>query len=102
MNHLRTESVSLGKPVAMQIDVEENTIETAGGGRWAALTDRAIIESVAAEEVETGRYEIRFFPNGSNTGAAVVLASREDRTRNRLRVDLDPLIGSVRVGDAPL
>lgn len=102
MNHLRTESVSLGKPTAMQIDVEQNSIETVGGGRWAALTDRAIIESVAAQEVDTGRYEIRFFPNGSNTGAVVVLASRADRTRNRLRVDLDPLIGTVRVGDAPL
>jgi general secretion pathway protein H len=102
MHHLRTESVSLGKATAMQIDVEQNSIETVGGGRWAALTDRAVIESVAAQQVDTGRYEIRFFPNGSNTGAAVVLASRADRTRNRLRVDLDPLVGTVRVGDAPL
>ena len=102
MHHLRTQSVSKGTLVAMRIDVEENTIETVGGGRWAVLTERAVIEAVAAEEVETGRYEIRFFPNGSNSGAAVVLASRDDRTRNRLRVDLDPLIGSVRVGDAPL
>lgn len=102
MHHLRTEAVSLGKPMAMQIDVDERTIETVGGGRWAALTDRARIESVAAEPVDTGRYQIRFFPNGSNTGAAVVLASSADRTRNRLRVELDPLIGTVRVGDAPL
>jgi len=102
MHHLRTESVSLGKPVAMRIDVEENTIETVGGGRWAALTDRAFIERVAATEVGTDRYQVLFYPNGSNSGAVVDLASRADRTRNRLRVTLDPLIGSVRVGDAPL
>lgn len=102
MHHLRTEAVSQGAPVAMQIDVDQNSIETVGGGRWAVLTERAVIEDVAAEEVERGRFRIRFFPNGSNTGAAVVLASRDDRTRNRLRVDLDPLLGSIRVGDAPL
>lgn len=102
MHHLRTESVSLGKPLAMQIDVDHNSIQTVGGGRWAVLTHRAFIESVAADQVGTGRYEIRFFPNGSNSGATVVLASRADRTRNRLRVDLDPLIGTVHVGDAPL
>lgn len=102
MHHLRTEAVSTGRPAALRIDVEENTIETVGGGRWAALTDRAVIESVAAPEVETGRYEVRFYPNGSTSGAAIVLASRRDRTRNRLRVDLDPLLGAIRVGDAPL
>jgi general secretion pathway protein H len=102
MHHLRNEAVATGRPTAMQIDIQENSIETVGGGRWAVLTERAIIEEVAAAEVETGRYEIRFFPNGSTTGAAVVLASRGDRTRNRLRVEIDALIGAVSVGDAPL
>jgi hypothetical protein len=30
----------------------------------------------------------------------VVLANRRDRMRNRLGVRLDPLLGTVRVGDA--
>jgi general secretion pathway protein H len=102
MNHLRNEAVSTGKPTGMVIDVEENTVKTVGGGPWEVLSDRATIEAVAAEEIDTGRFLVRFFPNGSNSGAAVVLTSSADRTRNRLRLELDPLIGSVQVGDAPL
>lgn len=102
MTHLRNEAVSTGKPMGMLIDVEENTVETVGGGRWEALSDRATIEAVAAPEVERGRFLVRFFPNGSNSGAAVVLTSSADHTRNRLRLALDPLVGSVHVEDAPL
>jgi general secretion pathway protein H len=103
MHHLRGEAVATGRPTALRIDQHENTIETVGGGRWAELTHRARIELVtgaipAGEDI----WDIRFFPNGSNTGGAVVLANSGDRTRNRLLVSLDPLLGVVRVGDAPL
>jgi general secretion pathway protein H len=103
MNHLRGEAVASGHPTAMRIDQGENSIETVGGGRWAILTERAVIEAVrgaipAGDDV----WDIRFFPNGSTTGGEVVVANAGDRTRNRLLVHLDPLLGSVRVGDAPL
>lgn len=103
MNHLRGEAVATGHPTAMRIHQHENSIETVGGGRWAVLTERATIESVqgalpAGDEI----WDVRFYPNGSTTGAEIVLANRGDRTRNRLLVSLDPLLGSVRVGDAPL
>jgi general secretion pathway protein H len=103
MHHLRGEAVATGHPTAMRIDQRENTIETVGGGRWAALTDRAVIESVSGA-IPSGDdvWDIRFFPNGSNTGATVVLANSRDRTRNRLLVSLDPLLGTINVGDAPL
>jgi len=42
---------------------------------------------------------VLFFPNGSTSGVEVQLASRRDRFTNRLRVALDPLLGSVRVED---
>jgi len=104
MLHLRSEAVSLGRPTAMRIDIPENTVETVGGGRWAVLTDRAVIEDVGggARLVGDEQFEIRFYPNGSTSGGDVVLASRQDRTRNRLHIHLDRLIGAVRVGDAPL
>ena len=103
MHHLRGEAVATGHPTAMRIDQPKNSIETVGGGRWAVLTDRAVIESVngaipAGEDV----WDVRFFPNGSNTGAAIVLANSRDRTRNRLLVRLDPLLGVINVEDAPL
>ena len=103
MHHLRGEAVATGHPTAMRIDQHENTIETVGGGRWAVLTERAVIESVSgAIPAGDDIWDIRFFPNGSNTGAALVLASSRDRTRNRLLVNLDPLLGTINVGDAPL
>jgi Tfp pilus assembly protein FimT len=102
MLHLRGEALALGRPMSMLIDIPENSIETVGGGRWAVLTERAVIEDVAggAREVGDRQFEVRFFPNGSTSGAAVVITSRDDRMRNRLLIHLDPLIGSVRVGDA--
>lgn len=103
MHYLRGEAVAKGRPTSMRIDQRENTIETVGGGRWAELTERAVIESVAGA-VQAGDevWDIRFFPNGSTTGAQVVLSNRRDHTRNRLMLTLDPLLGSVRVEDAPL
>jgi len=102
MLHLRGEALARGRPVAMLIDIPENSIETVGGGRWAVLNERAVIEDVGGGALEVGdrQFEVRFFPNGSTSGAAVVLSSREDHRRNRLLVELDPLLGSVRVGDA--
>ncbi|HWP65510.1 MAG TPA: GspH/FimT family pseudopilin [Candidatus Limnocylindria bacterium] len=103
MHHLRGEAVATGHPTAMRIDQHENTIETVGGGRWAVLTDRAVIEAVSgAIRVGDEVWDIRFYPNGANTGAQVVLANSRDRTRNRLLVTLDPLLGTITVGDAPL
>jgi len=47
-----------------------------------------------------GVIQILFFPNGSTSGAEVVVAGRRDRREHRLRVELDPLLGTVRVEDA--
>lgn len=103
MHHLRGEAVATGRPTALRIDQHENTIETVGGGRWAVLSERAEIESVSgAIPAGDDVWDIRFFPNGSNTGGQIVLANRRDRTRNRLQVSLDPLLGVINVGDAPL
>jgi general secretion pathway protein H len=100
MHYCRGEAVTLGAPQELVIDPNRNSIETTGG-RWATLTDRAVIERVRGGNVlGDGAVQILFFPNGSTSGAEVVLASRRDRFQNRLRILLDPLIGRVEVGDA--
>jgi type II secretion system protein H len=100
MHYCRGEAVALGRPQELVIDTQRNSIHTTGRGRWAVLTDRAVIEHVrGGADLGNGVVQILFFPNGSTSGAEVVLASRRDRFQNRLRVALDPLIGSVRVGD---
>jgi general secretion pathway protein H len=101
MHYCRGEAVSLGVPQSLVIDAYRNTIHTTGWGRWAVLTDKAVIERIAGgNPVEDGVVQVLFFPNGSSSGADVVLSNRRDRTRSRLAVHLDPLVSSVRVEDA--
>ena len=103
MHHLRGEAVATGHPTLLRINQYDNTIETVGGGRWDAFSERAVIESVrGASPAGEGIWDIQFFPNGSNSGAAIVLANRADHTRNRFLVTLDPLVGTVDISEAPL
>jgi general secretion pathway protein H len=100
MHYCRGEAVSLGAPQELVIDTYRNTIHTTGWDRWAVLTDRALITDVhGGNALGDGMVQVLFFPNGSTSGAEVLLASRRDRFANRLRVALDPLLGSVRVED---
>jgi general secretion pathway protein H len=101
MHFCRGEAVALGQPQEMVIDSLQNSIHTTGWGRWAVLTDRAVIEDVrGGQDLGDGVVQILFFPNGSTSGAEVILAGRKDRREHRLRVALDPLLGTVQVGDA--
>jgi type II secretion system protein H len=100
MHYCRGEAVGLGAPQAMLVDVNENSIRTADWGRWAVLTDRAVIDDIqGGAEVGDGIVQILCFPNGSTSGAEITLAGRRDRRLHRLKVALDPLIGSVHVVD---
>jgi len=101
MHFCRGEAVALGEPQALVIDALQNSIHTTAWKRWAVLTDRAVIEDVrGGNGYGDGVVQIIFFPNGSTSGADVIVAGRRDRREHRLRVQLDPLLGTVRVGDA--
>jgi type II secretion system protein H len=101
MHYCRGEAVALGEPQELVIDALQNSMHTTGWKRWAVLTDRAVIEDVrSGAGFENGPVQILFFPNGSTSGADVIVAGRNDRREHRLRVQLDPLLGTVRVGDA--
>jgi general secretion pathway protein H len=103
MHYCRGEAVALGKPQELVIDAVQNTVKTSGG-RSGTLSDRAVIERMdGGFEPAQGVVQILFYPNGSTTGADVVVASRNDRAqggRNRLLIHLDPLVGTVAVRDA--
>lgn len=101
MHYCRGEAVALGQPQELVIDALENSIHTTGWGRWAVLTDRAVIEDVrGGQAFGYGVVQILFFPNGSTSGAEVIIAGRRDRREHRLSVALDPLLGTIHVGDA--
>jgi hypothetical protein len=44
-----------------------------------------------------GSVDILFYANGATSGADITVASRRDRASNRIRLQLDPLVGSIRV-----
>jgi Tfp pilus assembly protein FimT len=98
MHHMRTEAIATGRMRRMRINPNTNALETDDHSRWAVLTDRAIIERVDGGSLGgDGAVDILFYANGSTSGADVVIASRRDRSNNRIRLVLDPLVGTVRV-----
>jgi len=100
MHHCRGEALARGTPQGLVLDAPENSIRTSDEGRWAILTDRAIITDLqGGEMVGDGVMQVLFYPNGSTSGADIVVASRRDPSEIRLRVQLDPLIGRVEVKD---
>ena len=98
MHHLRSEALATGKLRRLRINANENAIETDDKGRWSQLTDRAIIERVDGGIMAAdGSVDILFYANGATSGADMIIASRRDRASNRIRLQLDPLVGSIRV-----
>jgi type II secretion system protein H len=98
MHYLRGEAVSTGRVHRLRLNPGENAIETDDHARRAVLTDRAIIERIdGGQEAADGSVDILFYPNGATSGADLVIASRRDRSSNRLRLILDPLVGTVRI-----
>jgi len=98
MHHMRTEALATGKLRRMHINPAENAIETDDHAHRTVLTERAIIERVDGGGMAgDGTIDILFYANGATSGADVVIASRRDRSSNRMRLMLDPLIGSIRV-----
>lgn len=101
MTHLHMEAVATGRTRRLRIDPRENAIETDDRSRWAVLSDRAVIERVDGGAIAAdGTVDVLFYANGSTSGADIVIASRRDRSANRMRLVLDPLVGSWRVEDA--
>jgi hypothetical protein len=100
MHFLSTEAVASGKDRRLHIKPTQNRIETDDGSRWVVLSERAQFERVLGGAVAgDGTVDILFYPNGSSSGADVVVASRRDRFGNRRRLVLDPLTCGVRVED---
>jgi len=102
-HHCRGEALARGVPQSVAIDALRNRVYASDRPSWAQLTERAVIERVeGGVEATAGVVQVVCFPNGSTSGAEVLLASRRDRTRNRLVIALDPLVGTARVTDAEL
>jgi hypothetical protein len=100
MHYCRGEAVSLGAPQELVIDTYRNTFTTTEMGPLGrSHRSRADHRRPRRQRARRRHGAGALLPNGSTSGAEVLLASRRDRFANRLRVALDPLLGSVRVED---
>jgi len=100
LRHLRAEAVVSGEIQELVIDPVRSSYQAAALGGVVQLASDAAFVSVDGGSAFGGEsVRVLFFPNGGTSGLEAVVGMREDRQGARYRVSLDPLIGSVSIGD---
>jgi hypothetical protein len=102
MNALTSDAVRSGKPQDLLLDPMENLLSVPGrGGETVSLGEIARMARLQGGTVDaSGVTRVRFYPNGSNTGIALVVADPERPIQDGYVLQLDPLIGMVSVESA--
>jgi general secretion pathway protein H len=97
MRSLRENAVRTGRELELVVDPDGQTFRWTGGE--AALPPAAWITGVRGGwRDQDGSVRVIFYPNGGATGTGFVVAGRED-TGLRFSVDVDALLGTVRIED---
>lgn len=98
MNALKSDAVRTGRPQDLVVDPVENALHVPGREESVTLGEVARMGGLEGGTVDaTGVTRVRFFPNGSNTGLALVVGDPERPVEEGFVVRLDPLIGMVSV-----
>jgi prepilin-type N-terminal cleavage/methylation domain-containing protein len=101
LRHLRSHAVASGEIHELVIDPEHNSYETTVFAESVHLSEDAVFVSVDGGSVAGGDLiRVLFFPNGGTSGLDTVVGTRDDPEGARYRVTLDPLIGTIAIGDA--
>ena len=97
---LQTEAIRTGRSQSVLISIEENSMKIEGRGRSVEFGDVAILRDLEGGEFgPLGRSRVRFHPNGSTSGVALLIGDRENPAELGYVIAVDPLIGHVRVLD---
>ena len=101
MNALTSDAVRMGKPQDLVLDPMENALAVPGReNETVSLGEIAHMARLEGGSVDaSGMTRVRFFPNGSNTGISLVVATPSGRSRTARR-DARSLIGMVSVKGA--
>ncbi len=94
-------AIMQGTPQEMLIDPVEQRIAVSDGEPLALGEFAAIREVVGGEVAEAGGVRVRFYPNGSTTGIALLVGDRTRLDEPGWAVRLDPLIGQISVEETP-
>lgn len=101
LRHMRSQAVVSGEIHELVIDPDNNTYEASVFPEPVHLSDDAVFISIDGGSLVGGEFiRVLFFPNGGTSGLDAVVGVRDDPHGVRYRVVLDPLIGTIAIGDA--
>jgi len=101
LRHMRSHAVVSGEIHELVIDPDNNTYEASVFPEPVHLSDDAVFISIDGGSLVGGAFiRVLFFPNGGTSGLDAVVGVRDDPHGVRYRVVLDPLIGTIAIGDA--
>ncbi len=101
LRHLRHEALVSGEIQELVISADRNVYQASGlGSRVELSASSAFIVVDGGDALGDQITRVLFFPNGGTSGVDAVVGAREDPLGARYRIRLDPLVGTVQVGDA--
>ncbi len=101
MRGAQSAAIMKGRPEQMVIDAFQHRL-VLENSKSIELGEVVAIRKIAGGEVaEAGGVRVRFFPNGSTTGIALIVGDRNRLEEPGWTVRLDPLIGQISVEETP-
>ena len=97
MRSLRERALRRGVEEALVLEQDGETIRWSGGQEATLPEGSAIVGVRGGWRDEDGRVRVVFYPNGGSSGLGVVVASRADGEGLRFAIEVDPLLGSVKI-----
>jgi len=102
MRTMQAEAVTTGKVQHLVIDPQGNELRVVEREAAVVLGESTQMSRVQGGEVDpSGVVRVNFYPNGSTSGVDVVVDDREAPGDVGFVIRLDPLIGTVSIGDEP-
>ena len=99
---LQGDAIQTGKVQELILDPEDNALYVVGREDRLEFPDSVSFGRIEAGIMEPdGAGRVRFYPNGSTGGLSLIVGDPEAPIEDAFYVQVDPLIGSVTVGDIP-
>lgn len=101
LRYLRREALATGQIQELVVSADRHAYQASTLGDGVELAESAAFLAVNGGHTLGGEIvRVLFYPNGGTSGIDVVVGAREDPLGVRYRIVLDPLLGTVTVGDA--
>ena len=101
LRYLRREALATGQIQELVLSTGRHAYQATTLADPVELADSAAFLAVdGGNDLGGDLVRVMFYPNGGTSGLAVVIGSRDDPLGVRYQVQLDPLLGTVTIGDA--